>query len=212
MVTRISAVSAVFAVILSVLSLQAQNINDALDMNASFNIYTNNYYGSNQDVSMTVSAYSVPKRAEFEFMIYKIKDVEAFFSRQTSTYSIDVLSKDSTNLLSLCDEVDSFTKRLKTEGDYGYYYSYETITYKPKQKGAFLVRVSYKNKVAYAGFFVTDIGMITEASANAILAYTVDRKTGEPVSGIDLSFFMGTRKMGIGTTSNGLFLQERGRI
>jgi uncharacterized protein YfaS (alpha-2-macroglobulin family) len=186
----------------------AQNENEMLDFNASFSIYTNNYYGSNQDVSITVSAYSIPKKASFEFTIYKIKDPEAFFSRQTSTYSIDVLSKDSTNLLYLCDEVDKFEKKLKTEGSYDYYYSYETITYKPKQKGAFIVRVSYKNKVAYAGFFVSDIGMITEASDNAILAYTVDRKTGEPISNIDLSFFMGTRKMGVGKTAGGLFYKS----
>lgn len=204
--TLITAI-ALFAGLLN-LSAYAQNENEMLDFNASFSIYTNNYYGSNQDVSITVSAYSIPKKAAFMFKIYKIKDLEAFFSRQTSTYSIDVLSKDSTNLLYLCDEVDKFEKKLKTEGSSGYYYSYETITYKPKQKGAFLVRVSYKNKVAYAGFFVSDIGMITEASDNAILAYTVDRKTGEPISGIDLSFFMGTRKMGVGSTQGGLFYKS----
>ena len=211
MVTRlISAVSLVIMLISGFVSepVYAQNQNDVLDLNSSFNIYTNNYYGTNQDVSITVNAYSIRKRAEFEFKIYKIKDVEAFFSRQTSTYTLEVLSKDSTNLLYLCEEVDSFKKKLKTEGYDNYYYSYETIKYKPKQKGAFLVRVKYKNKVAYAGFFVSDLGMITEASANSILAYTVDRKTGEPVSDIDLNFYMGTRKMGIGKTAGGLFYKS----
>jgi len=198
----------VFFVGLLNLSAYSQNENETLDFNASFSIYTNNYYSTNQDVSITVSAYSIPKKAKFLFTIYKIKDVEAFFSRQTSTYTIEVLSKDSTNLLYLCDEIDSFEKQLKTEGSHDYYYSYETITYKPKQKGAFLVRVSYKNKVAYAGFFVSDIGMITEASENAILAYTIDRKTGEPISDIDLSFYMGSRKMGVGKTFGGLFYKS----
>jgi len=56
----------------------AQNANEMLDFNASFSIYTNNYYGSNQDVSITVSAYSIPKKASFEFTIYKIKDPGSF--------------------------------------------------------------------------------------------------------------------------------------
>jgi hypothetical protein len=93
-------------------SANAQNENEMLDFNASFSIYTNNYYGTNQDVSITVNAYSIPKKA-LSFTIYKIKDLEAFFSRQTSTYSIDVLSKDSTNLLYLCEETIGLKRSLK---------------------------------------------------------------------------------------------------
>lgn len=185
-----------------------QNINDAVNLNTSFTIYTNNYYNPNQDVSITINAYSIPKRAEFEFKIYKIRDLDAFFTRQTSTYQIDVLSKDSTNLLYLCDEVDNFSKTLKTEGYENYYYAYETITYKPKQRGAFVIRASYANRVAYAGFFVSNIGMITEAGANAMLSYTIDRQTGDPINGVNLSFYLGQRKIGVGTTMNGLFYKD----
>lgn len=188
--------------------LAAQNINDALDFSSSFNIYTNNLYSSNQDVLITVSAYSIKKRPEFNFKIYKIRDVETFFAKQTSTYAIDVLGKDSTNLLTLCDEIDSFDKTFKTEGSENYYYLYETVKYKPKQKGAFLVRVSYKNKVAYGGFFVTDIGLISEAANNGLLAYTIDRNTGEPISDIELSFYFGQKKLGVGRTLGGLFFKE----
>ena len=86
------------------------------EYNASFSIYTNNMYSSSQDVSINLNAYGLKKKPEFTFKVYKIRDLEAFFSRQTSTYTIDVLSKDSTNLLSLCDESDSFDKSFKTEG------------------------------------------------------------------------------------------------
>lgn len=184
----------------------SQNDND--DFNMSYSVYSNNMYASGDEVTINVYAYYLRKNAEFNFKIYKINDIEGFFSRQTSNYQIDVLSKDSLNLLGLCDEVDSFNKRMKVEGDNDYYYSYETITYKPKQKGAFVVRVAYKNKVAYTGFFVTDIGTITEASNNALLAYTVDRKSGEPLSDVDLSFFMGQKKIGVGKTMRGLFYKE----
>ncbi len=183
--------------------------NQALtNFNTSFSLYTNNYYAPKEDVSITIDAYSIPKKAEFEFKIYKIRDVESFFSRQTSTYTIDILSKDSTNLLYLCDEVDNFTKMLKTEGSSDYYYSYETITYKPKQKGAFIIQAKFGNKVAYAGFFVSDMGMITEAGANAMLAYTIDRKSGEPVNDVNLNFYLGSRKIGTGKTTGGLFYKD----
>jgi uncharacterized protein YfaS (alpha-2-macroglobulin family) len=183
----------------------AQNLNDAIDMNSSFNIYTNSYYTSKQEVTITISAYNIRKKPEFNFKIYRIKDVEGFFSRQTSQYNIDVLSKDSLNLLYMCEEVDDFTKTLKTEGSNDYYYSYETFTYKPKMKGAFLVRAQYKNKVAYAGYFVTDLGLISEAGSNAFLSYAVDRQSGEPLSNVNLSFYLGTRKIGEGKTTGGLF-------
>ncbi|MFI5144488.1 MAG: MG2 domain-containing protein, partial [Ignavibacteria bacterium] len=203
--------STIFFIALSLLACKnsfSQQNQALTNYNLSFNLYTNNYYTSNQDVSITIDAYSIPKKPEFEFKIYKIRDVEAFFSRQTSTYTIDILSRDSTNLLYLCDEVDNFTKTLKTDGSSDYYYSYETITYKPKQKGAFVIRASYGNKVAYAGFFVSDIGMITEAGANAMLAYTIDRKTGETVNDVSLTYFLGPRKIGVGKTMNGLFYKD----
>jgi uncharacterized protein YfaS (alpha-2-macroglobulin family) len=178
------------------------------DYNSTFTVYTNNMYGSGDEVIINLYAYYLKKGTTFDFKVYKIKDIEGFFSRQVSNYSIDVLSKDSLNLLSMCEEVDSFSKRMKVEGSDDYYYSYETVTYKPKQKGAFVVRVSYKNKVAYTGFFVTDIGTITEASSNSLLAYTVDRKSGEPISDVDLGFFLGTKKIGNGKTMGGLFYKS----
>src|SRR3990172_1087118 len=188
-----------------VFGLKAQTENNIVDFNASFSLYTNSIYNSGEEVSITLSAYNIVKRPEFKFTIYKIKDIEGFFSRQTSNYSIDVLSKDSTNLLSLCEEVDSFEKTFKTEGYDNYHYFYETINYKPNTKGAFVVRASYKNKVAYGGFFVTDIGMISQASSNGLLAFTVFRKSGEPVSDVNLNFFLGSKKIGVGNTAGGLF-------
>ncbi len=183
-----------------------QNDND--DFNLSYTVYSNNMYASGDEVVINIYAYYMKKGAEFNFKVYKINDVEGFFSRQNSKYQIDVLSRDSLNLLSMCTQIDEFNKRMKVEGSENYYYSYETITYKPKQKGAFVVRVSYKNKVAYTGFFVTDIGTITEASNNALLAFTVDRKTGEPISDVNLGFFLGPKKIGVGKTIKGLFYKE----
>jgi hypothetical protein len=179
--------------------------NDMIDYNSSYSIYTNSLYNSGDAVGITISAYNIVKKPEFKFTIYKIRDIEGFFSRQTSNSSIDVLSKDSTNLLALCDEVDSFEKTFKTQGYDNYFYFYETVNYKPRSKGAFVVRASYKNKVAYGGFFVTNIGMISQASANGLLAFTVDRKNGEPINDVSLNFYLGSKKIGVGNTMGGLF-------
>lgn len=199
-------IAAIAAIIMLPAILFSQDRNE--DINMSYTVYSNNMYGSGDDVIINIYAYYMKKGAEFNIKIYKIKDIEGFFSRQTSNSSIDVLSKDSLNLLGLCEEVDSFNKRMKVEGSENYYYSYESFTYKPRQKGAYVARVSYKNKVAYTGFFVTDIGTITEASNNALLAYTVDKKTGEPLSDVELGFFLGTKKIGVGRTMQGLFFKE----
>lgn len=194
-------------ILICLLFSQILKSQDNSDFTGSFNLYTNNFYSSNEEVKITISAYSIKKNAEFEFSIYKIRDIEGFFSRQTSTYTIDVLSKDSINMLYMCDEIETFHKTLKTEGYDNYYYSYQTIDYRPKSKGAFLVRAKYKNQVAYTGFFVTDIGMITEAANNGMLAYTIDKKTGEPINNADLTFLLGKRKIGTGKTFGGLFFK-----
>lgn len=198
---------AILLILLTVVLYPSSSFSQDDDYNSSFTVYTNNMYGSGEEVIINVYGYYLKKSSVFDFKVYKIKDVEGFFSRQLTNYSIDVLSKDSLNLLSMCEEVDNFTKKLKVEGSDDYYYSYESISYKPKQKGAYVVRVSYKNKVAYTGFFVTDIGTITEASASSLLAYTVDRKSGEPISDVDLGFFLGTKKIGAGKTMGGLFFK-----
>ncbi len=198
---------AILLVLLSVVLYPSFSFSQDDDYNSSFTVYTNNMYGSGDEVIINIYGYYLKKASVFDFKVYKINDIEGFFSRQLSNYSIDVLSKDSINLLSMCEEVDNFSKKMKVEGSGDYYYSYESVTYKPKQKGAYVVRVSYKNKVAYTGYFVTDIGTITEASSNSLLAFTVDRKTGEPISDVDLGFFLGTKKIGTGKTMGGLFFK-----
>jgi hypothetical protein len=64
-----------------------QNDND--DINMSYTVYCNNMYGSGDDVTINIYAYYLKKGAEFNFKVYKINDIEGFFSRQTSNYQID---------------------------------------------------------------------------------------------------------------------------
>jgi len=169
------------------------------------------YYTPGSEVAVTLYSYDYneksKKRVDFEFTIYKIRELGAFYSKQTSLYSMDVLSRDSTNLLYYCDEFSSFKKNLSSKSEYGYRYFNESIKLNVRDKGAYLLRVKTGNKVAYCGFIITSAGIISKAGNNSMLAYTIDRESGVPISNANLSFYLGNRKIGEGNTTDGLFYQ-----
>ncbi|MCX7877218.1 MAG: MG2 domain-containing protein, partial [Ignavibacteria bacterium] len=181
---------------------------EIISQDISFQVYTNSIYSPGETVNLYVYSYNTKKNNEFTFTVYRINDIGGFFSRQVQNYSIDVLGKDSLNLLYFCDEIHSFKKKLSVHGDKYFTYSEETFQYTPRSKGAYLVKLSCENKVAYTGFFVTELGIITNVTSSEVLIYTVNRKTGEPVNDVKLGFFLGQRNIGTGITQNGLFYKS----
>lgn len=186
------------------------------DLNVNFYVSSNNYYYPGDKISLNLYSYDYRagkkeknKKVNFNFQIFKIKDIAGFYSNQTSRYSIDVLGRDSTNLTYLADEVGSFTKNFKPTRDYGYYYVNENVPINITENGAYFVKVTAGNQVAYCGFVVTSTGIISKAGSNSMLAYVVDRKAGNPVSNADLNFYLGSKLIGKGISSgNGTFFQE----
>ncbi|MBK8550324.1 MAG: hypothetical protein IPL53_04380 [Ignavibacteria bacterium] len=183
------------------------------DKSINFSISTNNIYFPGDEINLNLYSYDYNnknknKKVSFEISLLRIKDIDAFYSRQSSRYGLDVLSKDSLNLLSLTEEVYSLKKSFSPKNDYGYWNLNESLPLKVNSKGAYLVKVTAINKVAYCGFIVSDLGIISKAGNNSMLAFVVDRKTGEPVSNTELSFFLGTKKIGSGVTSDGIFYQK----
>lgn len=182
--------------------------------NINFSISTNNIYFPGDEVKLNLYSYDnyiKEKKAQktvFEITVLRIKDIDVFYSKQASKYSIDVLSSDSLNLLYLTEEIYSFKKSFTPKDEYGYVYFNESISLNIKSKGAYLVKVTSGNKVAYCGFIVSNLGMVSKAGNNSMLAYVVDRKTGEPVSDASLIFFLGNKKIGQGKTSDGVFYQQ----
>ncbi|MBX7045244.1 MAG: hypothetical protein K1X86_05325 [Ignavibacteria bacterium] len=177
----------------------------------NFQVSTNLYYLPGEDVQAYVYSYDYSeknsKKQNFEFKVYKIKDLGAFYSKQLSRYGVDVLGADSTNLLYYCSEYANFEKSLSSKNDYGYRYINEYVKLSVYDKGAYLLRVKAGNKVAYCGFIISSAGVISKAGNNSMLAYTVDRKTGVPISNANLDFYLGDKKIGHGTTADGLFYQ-----
>ncbi|MEO8211281.1 MAG: MG2 domain-containing protein, partial [bacterium] len=189
----------------SILCAQGEGIN--------FSISTNNLYFPGDDIKLNLYSYNYDtkkdksRKSEFNISVLRIKDVNTFYSKQTTRYNLDVLSKDSMNLLQLTEEVYSTKKYFQPKNDYGYQSFNEVISLNIKSKGAYLVKVTAGNKVAYCGFIISNLGLISKAGNNSMLAFVVDRKSGAPVTDAELNFFLGSRRIGHGKTNDGVFYQ-----
>ncbi len=176
----------------------------------NFSISTNNIYFPGDEVKLMINTYNYSDKSDrnrsfaFKISILKIKDVNAFYSKQSSRYGVDVLSKDSLNLTYLTEEVSTFEKKLKSKKDYGYSYINETIPINVFSKGAYIIKVTAGNKVAYCGFLISSLGLISKAGNNSMLGFVVDRKTGNPVNGCNLNFYIGQENVGQGATTDGI--------
>jgi len=179
----------------------------------NFSISTAHLYFPGDKIDLNIYSYDYSEKDKknngvtFNFGVLRIKDINAFYSNQSSRYNLDVLSKDSINLLSVTEEVYSFDKILRQKNDYNYWYFNETVPININSKGAYLVKVTAANKVAYCGFIVSDLGVISKAGNSSMLGYVVERKSGKPVNNANLSFFLGSKKIGDGKTLNGMYYQ-----
>lgn len=185
------------------------------DRNENFSVSTNNLYFQGDEISLNIYSYDYSDKEkqrktniQFNISILRIKDINEFYSRQSSRYSLDVLSNDSLNLTYMTEEVYSFKKYIKQKNDYDYYYVNESVPLNINSKGAYLIKVISGNKVAYCGFIVSDLGIVSKAGNNSMLAFVVNRRSGVPVSGADLSFYLGGKKAGSGRTADGMLYQN----
>lgn len=189
-------------------------ISKSQSRNINFSISTNNIYFPGDEIKLNLYSYDYNtedkknQSTSFEIIVLRIKDINTFYSKQASKYNVDVLSSDSLNLLYLTEEIYSVKKSFNPKNEYGYTYFNESIPINIKSKGAYLIKVTTGNKVAYCGFIVSNLGVVSKAGNNSMLAYVVDRKTGEPVSDVSLNFFLGIKKIGQGKTSDGVFYQQ----
>jgi len=164
-------------------NLISQNVSSGI----SYYINSNNLYYPGEKVSVYLYAYSYSDKIKetkynFEISVFKIKDVEGFYSNQTSRGNINVIGKDSSNLLYYTDEVKTINKTLKVNKEYSYLYLNENIPLNINESGAYVVRASLGQYVAYCGFIISRYGIITEVGNNSVLLYAVDRKTGMPLT------------------------------
>lgn len=189
--------------------LLSQNVSPGI----SYYINTNNLYYPGEKVSVYLYAYSYSDKVKereytFEISVLKIKDVEGFYSNQTSRGNINVIGKDSSNLLYYTEDVKTFSKTIKINKDYGYIYLNENVPLNINENGAYVVKISLGQYVAYTGFIVSRYGIVTEVGNNSVLFYAVDRKTGMPVDNAELNFFQNGKSRLKGKTQNGILYGE----
>lgn len=183
------------------------------DEASAFSVYMSSLYYPDEKAGVQVYCYDYNPANEkeskkFDFRILKIKNIAEFYSNQTSKYYINTIGKDSTNLLYYTDEVKTFSKKFSSIKNYNYYYINEFVDIGKFDAGAYIVQVKSGRFVAYTGFIVTPYGVITEAGNNTVLAFVVDRKTGEPVDGAELEFFQNGKSKFKSTTKDGVFYGE----
>jgi len=175
----------------------------------SFSVYMTNLYYPNEKVTLQVYSYDYNAKEKmtnnFEFKILKVKNIVEFYSNQSSKYYLNTIGKDSSNLLYYTEEVKSISKKYSGIKAYYYYYINENVDLGVYDIGAYIVQVKSGRFVAYTGFIVSPYGVITEAGNNNVLAFVVDRKTGEPVDGATLEFFQNGKSKFKNTTKNGVF-------
>lgn len=194
-----------------ILTLTASGLSYAQSTDINFNLSANHYYNPGDKVTINISSYDYSnksaKRNNFKVHILKIKNLEEFYSKQVYRGSIDILGSDSTNLLFLTEEIRSFTKTIKQQNDYGYAYFNDAIEINGLEKGAYIAKVTNKNKVAYIGFVISSLGVLAKAGTGTMLGYVVNRQTGEPINDVSLNFYIGMNKVGSGVTNNGTAYQ-----
>lgn len=183
----------------------------------SFQINTSNMVKPGNEVSVNLYGYDYNYKGDkgnnyliFNIEVFKITDPVKFFLNQPSFYTVDILGKDSSNLMYLTKEVKSFEKTIKINNDYGYAYLSENISVGYFDRGVYLVRFTHDDRVAYTGFFVSSYGVITKAGVNSILTYVADRSTGEPLNGAELNLYFNYNKIAGGYTNNGALIFPTG--
>lgn len=187
------------------------HLTQAQTTDINFNLSANHYYNPGDKVSINISSYDYSnksaRRYTFKVQVLKIKNLDEFYSKQLSRGSLDVLGADSTNLLYLTEEVRSFDKTIRQKNEYGYAYMNDVIDISGLEKGAYIARITNKNKVAYIGFVITSLGILSKAGTGSMLGYVVQKQSGEPVNDVSLNFYLGMNKVGSGVTNFGTAYQ-----
>lgn len=181
--------------------------------NFNFNVSTSNIYSPGDQVTLSLYSYTYQEdlktvKFNFDIFVYRIMDIHRFYSLLKAKSSYDILGADSSNLLFLTKEVETIGRTYTDNSNYEYKSIYETITLNTSDKGAYLVKVISGQKVAYCGFIISELGLITKAGNNSLLAFAVDRKSGNPVNNAKLDFYIGSRKIGSSVTNEGIAYQS----
>lgn len=194
-------IAAATLLIISASVLRAEPVN--------FTISSTAVYSPDEKVQISFYSYSyseesMKKRSlSVEFTLYKIEDAERFYSNQRSAYMNDLLAHDSSSLLSSLRKVNSFRKTFRAKNEYGYSSINDQFSLNGHGKGAYLLKGVSGNSIAYCGFIITELGLISKAGLNTMGGFAADRKSGASALNSSMVFYAGSQKVGEAIAADG---------
>lgn len=194
---------------LLILPLLAAAFQAADSSEANFNMSCKSVYAPGTEVTVNFSMYSYygekdrASKVKVDFTLYRIRDVEKFYSNQTSYYTTDIITKDTLSLVSSLEKIESFNRTFSQKSEYGYGSINEEMRLNVSSRGAYLLKAVIGNKVAYCGFFISNLNVISKAGVNTMAGYAGFRNTGMSAKDARMEFYLGNKKVSGAVASNG---------
>ncbi|MBS1912435.1 MAG: hypothetical protein JST22_10655 [Bacteroidetes bacterium] len=176
---------------------------DRDDNSFEFYLSSNRIYSpGDKDVSVGFSG-RVDRHTTISMHTYRIADPVAFFVAQANPHAPGHGS-DSTDAIDLRDHrqfipLSSWDYTLSSRDKY---WQYENIPLQMNEKGVYLVQASARGKVATTVVVITELGMIMKQANGQVLAFVVNRKSGEKVTGLPVTFERGPKSKTTATTGS----------
>ncbi len=173
---------------------QNKTDNDEPIPNPSFQVTVNNFNSSIDTINIFISSTEIEISPKFHIELYRIRDIESYMANRIRSNVFYLDYTDTANLSGFCDKEKTFetipkTVPQKQNGKIKYVVA-TNVALNPLSKGAYIIRINYRSKVAFAGFLVADISLITKVAANMVLCQTVNKFTGEPISNIRATCYL----------------------
>ncbi len=179
--------------ILIILSAMAAFAFNGDDNPVEFYLSTNRIYSpGDQGISVDFGG-RIDRQRTLELQAFRILDPVQFFLAQQNPHSPGSSSAEGKDPFNLRDakrftSVAKWDHRVKSRDKY---WQYESIPVPLKEKGVYLVQAGASGKVASTVVIVTELGMVVKQTKGEALAFVVNRRNGERVTGIPVTFSKG---------------------
>ncbi|RPI18944.1 MAG: hypothetical protein EHM58_03550 [Ignavibacteriae bacterium] len=139
-----------------------------------------------------------PLNPDIKIKIYRITDIEKFYTSQQDIEHWSIFNKDSIKLSQYLIEIADIDKMSNRLGNYsGYKTVYEAYTdYVPNEKGAYFVRAYCNKQCANTGFWVSEMSLLTKCNTGFANCFVINNKTGDIIDSVNLFLFVNKNKIG----------------
>jgi len=147
------------------------------------------YYPGEQGVSVGLSG-TIRRRGTMAFSAYRILNPVDFFARLPNPHAPGSTAGSDVRPVDVRDAA-----RFQHVASWGHkpvvgdrYWYTESVPVPLKQKGTYVVRATYDGHEATTVVVITELGLIVKQSRTDILAYLIDRRTGQHIPNAPITF------------------------